>query len=274
MSNLIINKKSPIIQNTYQANGKSKFHSTDDEISFNRNKLLKGEEWRYRDMDIDYEFNDWGYRTKNIEDLDREYLLTFGCSLTEGVGLHQDEMWATKLSNELKLDLFNLGMQSTGIDFQFYNTILFNSFSVENKWLPKMVVYQWPSNYRTTTFLKSDDNHNELDLHLIFPHELKNKKVDLYVDWYMKSFIDNGGEMVKQYYFYPLICNLLWKMCNVPVYNITYEDNSEINCDSIFNYNIEVERIFDDTKITARDCSHNGYLTQDIIVNTILNKMK
>ena len=86
----------------------------------------------YYNKKIEYKYNSWGYRTKEFKDLEDDYILIFGCSFTEGIGLYYDDMWATKLSKELKLDVFNIGMGGTGVDFQFYNTTLIHNHIIKN----------------------------------------------------------------------------------------------------------------------------------------------
>jgi len=45
------------------------------------------------DKPISYNFNSKGYRTKEIEDLQKDFILTFGCSYTQGIGLAKEDMW-------------------------------------------------------------------------------------------------------------------------------------------------------------------------------------
>ena len=67
-----------------------------------------------RDIQIEdfvYKFNECGYRTKNIDDLDKDFALVFGCSYTEGVGLYQKDIWCEKLCKELEIAIFNLAKE-------------------------------------------------------------------------------------------------------------------------------------------------------------------
>jgi len=109
MSVFRITNEAPIIKNFGLSNQKQYFHSTDYEELYQKNRKDKGPNWYYYDSKIEYKFNSWGYRTKEFDELDEDYLLTFGCSYTEGIGLHYDDTWPIKLSKALKLDIFNLG---------------------------------------------------------------------------------------------------------------------------------------------------------------------
>jgi hypothetical protein len=60
-------------------------YSTDDDEAFSKNNKRLGEKWKYYNSKIEYKFNSLGYRTKELTDLNNNFLLTFGCSYTEGV---------------------------------------------------------------------------------------------------------------------------------------------------------------------------------------------
>mgnify|MGYP003322559072 FL=1 len=53
-------------------------------------------DWNYYDSEgkLKYKFNSLGYRTKEFNNLHMDpYMLVFGCSYTEGVGLYEEEIW-------------------------------------------------------------------------------------------------------------------------------------------------------------------------------------
>ena len=124
MSHLIISENCPVIENILQSNKTMDFNSTDNQDLYIENKKKLGNEWYYYDKKIEYKYNSWGYRCKEFDDLNDDYILIFGCSFTEGIGLGRSDMWTTKLGKKTGLDIFNLGMGGTGVDFQFYNTTL------------------------------------------------------------------------------------------------------------------------------------------------------
>jgi hypothetical protein len=101
MSHLIISKECPIIENVIQSNKTMDFNISDDEKMYLKNKKELGKEWYYYDKKIEYKYNSWGYRTKEFDDVNEDYILTFGCSFTEGIGLDYNDMWSTKLSKKL-----------------------------------------------------------------------------------------------------------------------------------------------------------------------------
>jgi len=263
-----LNSKIPIIQNNATINKTLKFLSTDDEENFLSNKEKMGESWYYHSKDIDYSYNSWGYRTKEFDDLKNDYILTFGCSFTEGVGLYYNDMWSTKLGEKLNLDVFNLGLGATGVDFQFYNTVLFYNFVKNKNKLPKYVIYQWPFEHRTTHCLL--DNLDGLTFIPIsngcLPDQIKNLE-----NWYNNGFVENEGELIKQSNIYPMTCNLLWESVGVKVLNWTWENDFNMKNNEIFSNFIKIHKIKDTTtNIYARDGRHNGHLSQDLVVNNLL----
>lgn len=273
MSHLIISKECPIIENIIQANRIMDFNSTDSENIFNENKKKLGEEWYYYNKKIEYKYNSWGYRTKEFEDLKDDYILVFGCSFTEGIGLDYDDMWTTKLSNELKLDVFNIAMGGTGVDFQFYNTTLIHNHILKNNKPPKLVIYQWPFEHRTTySFSESLANREMIGL-LPFSASHQSKNVEYFEKWYIHGFIENEGELIKQSNIYPMVCNNIWKTMGIEVINWTWETDFTMKKNDLFSNNIELHHIIDTTNYTARDCTHNGHLSQDLVVDFLLNKV-
>ena len=66
---------------------------------------------------IEYRLNDYGYRSdNNYNDLfystnSEDYILGIGCSLTEGIGVKNENTWLEKLGNKLGVKTVNLGLK-------------------------------------------------------------------------------------------------------------------------------------------------------------------
>lgn len=276
MSVFRITKEAPIIKNFGLSNQKLYFHSTDYEELYQKNKNEKGSEWYYFDNEIEYKFNSWGYRTKEFDDVDKDYLLTFGCSYTEGIGLHYDDMWSTKLSKTLNLDLFNLGAGGTSPDFQMYNTILFFNYVTKLKKLPKLVVYQWPEIHRTVYAFKTN-GLDEIEFHpfsgaLIEDWYSQNSLE--YGNWYFHSYLENRGELIKNTNFCPMTVDALWKSAGVEVLHWTYSGDFKMkNKESFISNNVDLINVIDNSQGKARDCGHNGRDSQDIVIKYLVKKL-
>ena len=78
---------------------------------------------------IEYRFNDFGYRSdNNYNDLfystnSEDYILGIGCSLTEGIGVENENTWLEKLGNMLGVKTVNLGLTSGTVDYCNYQLI-------------------------------------------------------------------------------------------------------------------------------------------------------
>jgi hypothetical protein len=276
MSLFRISNESPIIKNFGLSNQKIYFNSTDSEELYQKNKIEKGSNWYYYDNEIEYKFNSWGYRSKEFDDLDKDYLLTFGCSYTEGIGLHYEDMWSTKLSKVLNLDIFNLGSGGNGADFQMYNTILFFNYVLKLNKLPKLVVYQWPEKHRSTFAFKSKE-YSEIELQQFsgaIPEEWYPQNSLEYGSWYFYSYLENRGELIKNTNFSPMTVDALWKSAGVKVLHWTYSsDFKMIHKEFFISNNVDLINVIDDSNTKARDCAHNGKEAQDIVIKYLLKKL-
>jgi hypothetical protein len=277
MSAFKITSEAPIIKNFGLINCNLKFHSTDSQELFEKNRNRLGPNWYYYDNEITYEYNSWGYRTKEFEDLENDYMITFGCSCTEGIGLHYEDLWSTKLGKILELDVFNLGSGGTGPDFQMYNTILLFNHILKTQKLPKMVVYQWPERHRTTYAFKSADEKS-LELQPFsgaLPEEWYPSNSLEYGKWYFHSFLENTGELIKNTNICPMVVDSLWKSLNIKVLHWTYAYDFDILLkDAFITNNVDLINLTDCDSLTkARDCSHNGRTDQDFVNKLLLKKI-
>jgi len=196
----------------------------------------------YLERDIEYKFNTHGYRTKNIQDLEQDFVLIFGCSHTEGIGNFEDDIWCSQLLQKKSIDFLNLAKQSTGPDIQYLNTLQY----LKNKYpLPRLVIYQWPQTFRKSFAYKSNDS-------LIFKHHNVHNKVEKKdTQWYLTRYCIETGEMEANNYIHYYSANSLWNMLNVPVLNWSWTGDF----DNVFEnlHMIETE----DTG-RARDLMHDG----------------
>jgi len=273
MSYISVNNSCPVIQNTHNSNTTKYFKDTDSPESFIKNKDIFGTNWYYYEKPITYQYNSWGYRSMEFDELKDDYILVFGCSFTEGVGLYHSDMWSTKLGLILDMDILNLGMGATGPDFQMYNTLLYQNFILGNKKFPKYVIYQWPFKHRTFyTFLNQENKSLDIELFSpTYPEDLYPKNAKEYGPWYISSYMENCGERMKNVNFSIMTCNNIWKSMDIPVIHWTWNGDFDIEySDYFFKNDITLLSIDDTTGTTGRDLSHNGHLSQDIVVNEIL----
>lgn len=122
----------------------SKFGS-DSYEEFEKIAKTQPKDWEYFTKEITYIRNSHGHRCKEILNLDKEFILFIGCSLTEGISLPIKDTFAYKLSKDLKVDYYNLGVSACGPDLTALNL----SYWFKNiKLVPKFIVLQWPAVHR------------------------------------------------------------------------------------------------------------------------------
>lgn len=139
----------------HDTNVSLKFSGSDNEDRFKENLRTQPDDWYYRFNEITYDYNAYGHRCKNIEDIDLDnYILFSGCSHTQGVGLELEKTFPYLVADSLGIDYYNLALGGSGIDVMTYNLIAwFNNI----KKLPKAVIIVWTYEPR---FSLVDDNDN------------------------------------------------------------------------------------------------------------------
>jgi hypothetical protein len=101
-----------------------KWSGTDNSHQFNRVDELgeyKDLVRHYKDNPIRYYVNKQNYRTsfEFDEKYDGEVDIALGCSNTFGLGMHNDLIWPTLVSNHTNVPIINLGMAGLGPDHSY-----------------------------------------------------------------------------------------------------------------------------------------------------------
>jgi len=142
----------PIHSNLSLANQEILWHGTDSEELYQKN-LIKNrsqlEQYNWIDRPITYRFNSHGFRADEF-DLTNPSVMFVGCSHTLGMGLPVESTWAHRVSAELKLKNYNLGVGGASND---------TAFRLAHNWIdqlkPDVVVFL--STERTRLELHIDD---------------------------------------------------------------------------------------------------------------------
>jgi len=219
------------------------------------------------DKPISYNFNSKGYRTKEIEDLQKDFILTFGCSYTQGIGLAKEDMWAELLAQELNMDLLNLGVGGTGPDIIHLNTLQYTKLNYPK---PKCVVVQWPQSTRKSFAYKDTVGDGiclmDRNVQNTFDHTHYEKKDS---SWYFERYITETGELEVNNYIWYTAVNSMWRNYDVPVVNWTYDD------DFLDEEHFDITKvIIDQNYRKARDGKHEGPGVQKYVVKRIVSKVK
>jgi hypothetical protein len=239
---LILNNDNPLIVDYQHVNYSSPWVYGDTLKTFKRRPSEF--QSQYKHYNIEYKFNSLGHRAKDISDLADDFLLTFGCSYTEGVGLKSEHIWNHAVTNSLNLDLYNCAKAGTGIDIQNYNATLWKSSNLP---IPKMVIVQWPQKARKRFGFRD----SAVDIRL----EDMSHTRSLDGKWWGKRYLDDTGEMSVNAFMWYENFNNIWESLGVPVLNFTWEpDFEEELLRSKFKLWPISPRRFD----RARDYEHEG----------------
>lgn len=234
------------------------FSGTDTSELFKKNLKEMPPDWHYRFKEVYYNRNSLGFRTKEIENLDKDnYFIAYGCSFTEGVGIAEDETWPYKLGQMLSMDHLNLGVGGGSPDLIHLHSIAFVS-NVDHR--PKFVAIQWPSRPRQITKTLKE-------FVPIVPQTadgFKNTMASAYEQykWSVKSF-----SYIYDSYMSYMSTQSIWKAAGVPVYNWSMETDWNYHRHLVEHiYPIGEENLL---KNRARDLAHFGYLFQERVAKVI-----
>lgn len=219
-------------------NNNLKFSGGDQEFRYLENLSNQPIDWYYRNVDISYNYNLFGHRCKNIEDIDLDnYLLFTGCSHTEGVGLELEKTFPYLISNELGIDYYNLAIGGTGIDIMTYNLMIWLHTI---KKLPKALIIVWPEAARFS--LK-----NERDFFLVNPSVTDENLLNFLV----------LGDLIGYFESSKYLCENLINTC--------YSNYSKL-----ININSRSIEWLD----LARDQSHAGILSNEKLARVIIDQLQ
>ncbi len=216
------------------------WHSTDSKNNFKK----QSEEFKDRfNYEIAYKFNNLGYRTKNLNELNDKFILTFGCSYTEGIGLTIEQIWNYAVAKNINLDLYNCAKEATGMDVQYYNSTLWKNSNLP---LPKLVIIQWPHKSRKQF---SYQKRNRIAMY----DSCFTDSVDK--SWWSRRYITNPGEMHLNNFMWFENFNNIWESLNVPVLNFSWNDDIEI---ALIRSKFKLWHIIPTEFDLARDNQHSG----------------
>tara|TARA_B110000503_G_scaffold140662_1_gene232125 strand:+ start:469 stop:1260 length:792 start_codon:yes stop_codon:yes gene_type:complete len=254
---LVINQ-GPIIINTEMQNVKNeKWFSTDDITNYKNN--INKDIWK--NEDITYNFNSLGYRTIELENIDNtDFVLTFGCSYTEGVGLHTHQIWNHYIKEYTNYQLFNAAKEATGIDVQTYNSMCWIQSLLP---MPKLVVIQWPHKSRKSFATKTEEGVALID-------NCENLSTRDGV-WWTKRYIVDESEMNLNVLMQFELANYAWAKHNVPVLNFSWDEDLE---PVLINSKFKLHYMPYGNSDRARDGIHDGPISHLKTANHIIELLK
>jgi len=185
------------------------FYDTDTQESFVKNKEQLGKDWIWYDKPITYRINSLGYRMKEFKDIDwSNYIAVFGCSYTVGTGMPAEDLFSTKISEELNADIVNAAIPGGS-----NNTILINlNKLLSKKAPPKLIICNW-THLTRWSYLHGDT---------IIRHGItKLLPIENYYDEAYINYLQNDFQMQGTFVEIKKQVDTLCKYANVPVWHIT-----------------------------------------------------
>lgn len=130
------------------------FSGSDRYELYQENLKTKPIDWYYRNSNIEYTRNSVGHRTKEISDTNLDnYILSVGCSMTEGIGIEHNKTYTHVLANMLDCDYYNMGIGGHSLQTAIHNTIVwFNKIKKK----PKLLIVQMPPLARFPIFKEKE----------------------------------------------------------------------------------------------------------------------
>ena len=237
---LYFKKDKLLLQDVEFANTTAEFFSTDSEEEFRRNSAKMSHDWKYHTEKIIYKWNSQGYRTKELDEIQKPFLLATGCSYTEGVGLNTKDIWASMVADNLGLELYNIGKQGNSPEILTMNALLWKANNLPK---PDLVVAQWPNTMRKQFGFLEGNKIKFEDMSGTASQDGR---------WWKKRYIVDSGEMQKSVFQQIETFNLVWESLGVPVINFTWEKIGV----PLFSEILEICPTAGNME--ARDCQHDG----------------
>ena len=275
-----------------------KWNSTDSEYHYNKNKHKIDS--HYTADNVSYTYNDMGYRTINFDKLDSDFVLCFGCSYTEGVGVTDSETWPAMLEDRVETQCINLGQGGTGMHFQLINATQWIKNTMPT---PRAVILQIPEVTRTPNAYVRYNQYHHLsaetrDKGHPYPEEYSSIFIngttpsndpgdiqdrDLHGKWrqYRNSFPDefkpdqmyHQNQDITPWFMTSQLATVfqtMWNAIGVPVLQMTYDDDGDIiyNPANVFRITGEFKKDY------GRDNCHEGYRTHQVLTQALAPGVK
>lgn len=129
----------------YEDTGKQEFlpYGCDTEQLYLQNSK-KDADWYYNSHRVFYDRNSNGHRSKEISQLNEDYILFLGCSITVGSSVELEHTFPYLVSKALNKDYYNLAVEGAGYDLVAHNLVNWVKISK-----PSLIVINWPETHRT-----------------------------------------------------------------------------------------------------------------------------
>lgn len=239
------------------------FQGQDSKELFCESLQKQPPDWYYRSTPVTYSYNSLGHRTIQPEEiLDGEYILSTGCSFTEGIGINDSSRFSEIVASHFNLKSYNIALSGSGIDLLSYNLLSWLS----NYPKPRAVIIQWPQKERK--FYHPGDNITQI--HCVGPWVLDDNIAKSYGENEPLKFKSLLKTESFDHYYSILRLTILasLKMANIPTV--------EINClayTKMETLSLASEVISPAISDWARDLSHPGIIWNNTIAQEAIKQL-
>ena len=113
---------------------------SDTKELYEENLKKQPTDWEFRKEKVIYQLNQHRYRTEEFEKIDwGRSIVIFGCSQVFGVGLNDNDIISSHISNILQVPVINMGAPGTSNTFALHNSCILS----ENYPPPLAVIHMW-----------------------------------------------------------------------------------------------------------------------------------
>lgn len=212
------------------------FISSDTPELLQQNLITQPNDWYYRNNDVNYTLNSYGYRTKEFDDIEWENsIVIFGCSFVFGVGVDDKHTISYFLEEMLNIPVINMGYFSSSVQTCLHNSIILKNSKYPN---PKAIVYLYPNLNRRQVY-----NRNKIE-HLGDWSSSEKRSINDLEDSIISNIIN-----IKN-------IRTLWNDYNILEYSPEKKVSFAIEPKKIFYLNKILD--FRSRKLYSRDLSHPG----------------
>lgn len=244
------------------------FHNADSYENFKQRILVQPISWKYHRNQIQYRYNNAGHRSEDLHVTNEKYILFTGCSITEGIGLANEELFANNVASNFGMLSYNLGLGGSGPDLMSLNLSLW--LQQHNK--PQAVVVQWPEPNRRLLV------HNHADANALGPwvldapvlkgyayeHELR-EEIPKFKSLIMSDAVQHYSDVIRA------TVTTMLKLAKIPYVELFIKDYN--NLVSTHEETLPTVLYADAPDDFARDLSHPGTQWHYYVANRITSKL-
>jgi len=226
------------------------WYSVDSQQAYNQNLAVEGLQWEYASKTVNYSFNEYGYRTENLDKINwAESVVVIGDGNVFGMGINKSDTMCSILSKKINKPVINLGVPASSHQLMLHNSIKL----LDNKIKPLAVILLFADPTRYTHFNSEANFIIPLGQWVLqnstIQHNVALSKSKIMTDFYTTYMQDNNAE---EYGVMSAVSTeAVWKAANVKT--LSYASYFTAMSDRFKCLPEKVDR--------SRDLNHSGILT-------------